>query len=317
MLPDDRARADDRHLDHEVVEALGLHARQRGHLRAALDLEHADGVGLLQHAGRPRGRRAADGRDRRRARRARDQRHRVLAAPPSCRRPSRSTLMMPRSAQSSLSHWIDHAARHGGRLQRHHLVEAAGRDHHAARVLAEVARQVLACASTSSAKSRMRGVRRGSKPASAQLRRRARRRRDPDSPSRARALGEPVDCSRGQPERLAHLAHRPARAVGDDVGGHGGAARAVRSVDVLDHLLAPIARRQIEVDVGPLAALLGEEALEQQLHPHRIDGGDAERVADRAVGRRAAPLHQDRLRAGRTRRCPRRSGSSRRARASR
>ena len=51
---------------------------------------------------------------------------------------------------------------------------------------------------------------------------------------------------------------------------------AVLLVDVLDHALAAIAARQIEIDVGPLAALLREEALEQQLHPDRIDGGDAE-----------------------------------------
>ena len=45
---DDGAGADDRHLHHDVVEPLRAHARQAGHLRAALHLEHADGVGLLQ-----------------------------------------------------------------------------------------------------------------------------------------------------------------------------------------------------------------------------------------------------------------------------
>ena len=71
------------------------------------------------------------------------------------------------------------------------------------------------------------------------------------------------------------------------------AALAVAPVDVLDRLLALVAGGQVEVDVGPLAALLGEEALEEQLHPHRVDRGDRERVADRAVRRRAASLHQD------------------------
>ena len=52
-------------------------------------------------------------------------------------------------------------------------------------------------------------------------------------------------------------------------------------------------RRQVEVDVGPLAALLGEEALEEQLHADRVDGRDAERVADGAVGGRAAALAED------------------------
>ena len=64
-------------------------------------------------------------------------------------------------------------------------------------------------------------------------------------------------------------------------------------VDVLDDALAAIAARQIEVDVRPFAALFRQEPLEQQIHPDRIDGRDAEAVADGAVGRRAAPLHED------------------------
>src|SRR5204863_6813182 len=46
-------------------------------------------------------------------------------------------------------------------------------------------------------------------------------------------------------------------------------------------------------DIGPLSALLGEEALEEQLHADRVDRGDAEGVADGAVGGRAAALRQD------------------------
>ena len=69
--------------------------------------------------------------------------------------------------------------------------------------------------------------------------------------------------------------------------------RAVALVDVLDDLLALVARGQIEIDVGPLAALFGEEALEEQLHLHRVDGGDGQGVADRGVGGRAAALGHD------------------------
>jgi hypothetical protein len=56
---------------------------------------------------------------------------------------------------------------------------------------------------------------------------------------------------------------------------------------------AVIAAWQIEIDVGPLPAFLREEALEQQVHADRIDGGDSEAVAHRAVGCRPAPLHED------------------------
>ena len=43
------AGADDGNLDDEVVKIFRLEARQGGHLRAAFDLEDADGVGFAQH----------------------------------------------------------------------------------------------------------------------------------------------------------------------------------------------------------------------------------------------------------------------------
>ncbi len=46
----DRAGANDRDLDDEVIEFFGLEARQHRHLRAALDLEDADRVGAAEHA---------------------------------------------------------------------------------------------------------------------------------------------------------------------------------------------------------------------------------------------------------------------------
>ena len=45
----DRAGADDRHLDDQVVELLGPEPRQHVHLRPALHLEHADAVGAAEH----------------------------------------------------------------------------------------------------------------------------------------------------------------------------------------------------------------------------------------------------------------------------
>ena len=106
-------------------------------------------------------------------------------------------------------------------------------------------------------------------------------------------LRQPIDLRGIEAERLADFARGAAAAVGDDVGGHRRAEAPVFLVDVLDDLLAPIAARQIEIDVGPLAALLRQKPLEQQIHPDRIDRGDPEAVADGAVGRRPAPLHED------------------------
>ena len=106
-------------------------------------------------------------------------------------------------------------------------------------------------------------------------------------------LRQPIDLRRLERERLADFARGAAAAIGDDVRRHRRAVFAVFLVDVLDDALAAIAARQIEIDVRPLAALLRQEPLEQQIHADRIDRGDAEAVADGAVGRRAAPLHED------------------------
>ncbi len=107
-------------------------------------------------------------------------------------------------------------------------------------------------------------------------------------------LGERGGHVLRQPHRLADLADRPARAVMNDGGADRGALAAVTLVDVLDHLLAPLVL-EIDVDVGRLVAVLRDEAGEQQLALVRVHLGDAEAIADRAVGRRAAPLAEDRL----------------------
>ena len=67
-------------------------------------------------------------------------------------------------------------------------------------------------------------------------------------------------------------------------------------VNVLDHLLAPVVL-DVEVDVWRLGALLRDEPLEQEPHPHRVDRRDAEAVADRRVRRRSPPLTEDAVRA--------------------
>ena len=73
-------------------------------------------------------------------------------------------------------------------------------------------------------------------------------------------------------------------------------------IDVLDHLLAPLVL-EIDVDVGRLVALRRDEALEQEVDAVGVDRGDAEAVADRGIGRRAAALAEDVLRSGRSGRC--------------
>ena len=65
----------------------------------------------------------------------------------------------------------------------------------------------------------------------------------------------------------------------------------------MDHLLAAVVL-EVDVDVGGLAALAADEALEEDLHPGRVDRRDPEAVADRRIGRRPAPLAEDSAAAG-------------------
>ena len=148
-LADDRPGPDDRDLDDQVVEALGLHARQRRHLRARLDLEDADGVGALEHRVDRRGRRAADA-----ARSMLDascvahERDRLLEHGHHAQAEEVDLDEARGRAQSSLSHWItERPGIVAGSSGTTSSSRPAAIDH-AARVLAEVTRQPLSAATT-------------------------------------------------------------------------------------------------------------------------------------------------------------------------
>src|SRR5690606_2939779 len=101
-----------------------------------------------------------------------------------------------------------------------------------------------------------------------------------------------IDLLERKAEDLAHLTQGALAAVADHLRDHGGAVAAITGVDLLDDLFAPLVL-EVDVDVGGLGALGAHEALEQQIAARRIDRGDAERVADGAVGGAAAALAQD------------------------
>ncbi len=109
-----------------------------------------------------------------------------------------------------------------------------------------------------------------------------------------REARERVEVRLIDPQGLADLAHRRAGPVADDVGDHRRVPSPVAVVDVLDDLFAAVVL-DVEIDVRRLGPLAGEEALEEQAHAHRVDGGDPQAVADRAVGRAPAPLTEDPL----------------------
>ncbi len=106
-------------------------------------------------------------------------------------------------------------------------------------------------------------------------------------------VAEAVDDVWGEVEDFAHLTHGAAAAVGDDVGGHGGAVGGEAAIDFLDDALALGAGGEVEVDVWPSVAAFAEEALKEEAAGDGIDVGDGEAVADGAVGGAAAALHED------------------------
>ena len=96
-------------------------------------------------------------------------------------------------------------------------------------------------------------------------------------------------------EDLADIARGAASAIADDICSHRRAMFAVTLVDVLNDALPLIAARKVDVDVGHFAALFGEETFEEKLHFDWVNGCDAKRIADRAIGRGAASLGENSL----------------------
>ena len=68
--------------------------------------------------------------------------------------------------------------------------------------------------------------------------------------------------------------------------------RRIALIDMLDDFLAPL-MFEIDIDVGRLAPLGAEKALEQHFELVGIDGGDAQKITDRGIRGRAAALAQN------------------------
>ena len=170
---------------------------------------------------------------------------------------------------------LDHGALgHRRVLDRHQLGEQAARDHETARMLGEVPRK---------AAQHLREL---------HPRVRRRNRLVPEG----EALRHAIDFVGRHAERLANIAQRAFGTVTNHRRCKRRAPAPIFAIDVLDHLLAPLVL-EIDVDVRRLVPLARNEALEQHVHPHGVDLGDAERVAHDRVRCRAASLAQDVFRA--------------------
>jgi hypothetical protein len=285
----DRARAHDGDLDHQVIEAARLHARQHGHLRARFDLEHAQRVGVADHVvdRRVLGRHVAH-RERPPAHRA----HQVERAADGGEHAEREhvDLQQAQRVEIVLVPLDDGAFGHRRVFDRHQMRQLPSRNDEAADVLRQVARKADQFVDQTDQQRDLpvfwieAGFRQALGLDLAAV------------PPRHR-FRQAVDLLKVEAERLADVAHGALWPVGDDGGGKCCALAAIFRVEVLDHFLAPLVL-EIDVDIGRLVALARNEALEQHFHAGRVHLGDAQRVAHRRVRRRAAPLTEDAAAAG-------------------
>ncbi len=286
----DRPRPDERDLDGQVVEVLGLRPQQALHLRPALDLEVADGVGALD-LGIDSGVVERDARE--------VDRFAVGLGDPldavldrgEHPQPEQVDLQEARIRAGVLVPLAELPTGHRGRLHGNELDERAAGDHHPAGVLRDVPRQAGDLA---------RQRREGTPARREQLRLRIRQlpellRDSPRVPA-VRNAGEPLELGERQPERLADVPDRAARAVGGEARDEGGMLAAVALGDGDDQLLADVAR-EVEVDVRHRHQLSVQEAAEREIVGDRIDVREPGQIADDradgapapATGRQAAP----------------------------
>ena len=279
----DRAGSDERHLHRQVVEGLRLHLGKRRHLRARLHLEEPhrvcdgeltvdggflgdgsqidpDPVRLLDEI-----RRQVEGVEH-------PQSEEVELHDPD----GGAVVFVPLEHRSAF---------HPPPFDRHHLVQRSVGDDHPPRMDPQVTRKPVE--TVTHVVDQLGGQPVRERCLGAEMVR----------PARVDVPGKPVDLGLGHPEHLAHVAQHRSRPVGDDIGDHGRPLPPVSPVAVLDHLF-PAVGLQIQVDVRRPSPLFGEEPLERQVQPDRIDPGEADAPAHRRVGTRTADLAVDVLGAG-------------------
>ena len=106
-------------------------------------------------------------------------------------------------------------------------------------------------------------------------------------------IAEAAEDVFGEVQYFAHLPHGAASTIGDDVGGHGCAAWGKTLIHLLDDAFSLLATGEVDIDVWPGVTALAEEALKEQSAADGIDIGDAETVANGAIGGTATALAKD------------------------
>ena len=266
----DGSRANNTHLDHKVVEAAGFEAWKHGHLRPALDLKDSNriaGAHHLEELGIVR----------------RNRSHGNVQISMRFEQPE-CVVQMGEGTESQKIHLEEihvlyivlvplnnGSIRHGGILNwyygRHRLATQEKSPGMNREMSGEVddflgegdEMRVDAVAGIQSSLPDIRG----------------------EIPSVAgKELGHPIELSGRHTQGLAHVPYGGFHAVAHKISHHSCPIPAVFPVYMLDHLLAP-AVLDIQVDIGRLGSLTGEESLEEKLHAYGIDGRYAETVTHR------------------------------------
>ena len=286
-LPHNRSRPNNRHLDHQVIKPLRIIPRQRRHLRPALHLEHPHRIRRLQHL--------VDLVILRQIRQIhsvpivlRNQLHAILQHRHHAQ-PQQVHLDDPQVRAVLLIPLHHSPPRHRRPLQRHHMIQLPLADHHPPRVLPQVPRQILQ-------PHRQLQILRNPRMLHIEPRmlKRVRHRVVLPAPlPLAHQPRQPPQRLRIEPQRLPHLPRRRLAPIRNHIRRHRRAQLAITLVDVLNRLLPLLLRRQIQINVRPLAPALAEETLKQKLHPHRVNRRNLQRIAHRRIRRAPPPLNQN------------------------
>ena len=287
-IPLDRARPDNRHLDHQVVITAGLQARQHAHLRPAFDLEHTHRIGGANHVVRGRVFRRNVLHPQRRAALLADK---VQAAADRAEHAQGQHIDLEQAHRIQIVFFpLDHKTLvHGGFLHRHQAREFALGQDKTAHVLAQVARkpEQLAGQIQPLVYAHIPWLDAGRCQTFGQ-----RWYQHDVLVKPALLLGKGIDQRIVQPQGLADIPDRTFATIGHHHSGQCSAVVAVFLVDVLDDFLAPL-MFEVHVDIGRLIAFAADETRKQHIHARRVDLGHAKAITDRGIGGRTAALAQD------------------------
>ena len=276
-------RADDRHLNDEIVKHPWLEARQHGHLRPAFDLERADRVSLADHVigwaiiWRDSGQIDAQS----------------LVMPYHVERTAHARKHAERQAvhlhelngfDVVLVPFDDPPVIHGRRQDGHEFVQPVMRQNETARMLAVMARRADQLPGQIE-----------HQPDTAILQIDVKFGRlffantfRPPPDLRGHQLGQIFR----QAEHLADVANGALAAIPADDGAECGLVMPIALVNPLDDVFPPLVL-EIDVDIGRFVPVFGDEPFEQQVMAIGIDRGNPQHIADGGIGGGAPPLAED------------------------